>query len=301
MNSRVFYPASSALFEIKGRDARDFLHRLTTANMREISNGDFQAAFLLNAQGKIRAAFRVAGLDTDSFLLEVHDTVDLIWKKELMKALDEMTFSERYELTEKVDYTNAWVFGLTGRKENTFERRENLFLCDEATSGYGETWTSAWGQRESVEAWVKEVAATPIEESALDYLRIRALHPKTGRELVIGANPLEIGMRSGIADNKGCYPGQEVIEKIISLGSPAKRLALLSGATSEKTPKDGDKVFTADGFEVGTLSSTTTIGGKFSGLAVLRKNVLETGKVLHAGSSLENSAEVMVERIAQYE
>lgn len=301
MTPRIFFPASTALFEIKGRDARDFLNRLTTANVREMENGAFQPGFLLSAQGKIKAAFRIAAVASDSFLLEVADTPEFIWKSELVKALDQMTFSERYELTEKTDLTNAWVFGLSGRGENSFEIKDDLFLCTGSTAAYSESWTSVWGPRASLDLWVLEVAATPVEESALDYLRIRALHPKTGHELILEANPLEIGMRSGIADNKGCYPGQEVIEKIISLGSPAKRLALLSGATSEKNPKEGDKVFTSDGFEVGKLSSTTTVGGKFSGLAVLRKNVLETGKVLRAGSSLEDSAEVMIERIAQYE
>ena len=50
--------------------------------------------------------------------------------------------------------------------------------------------------------------------------RVLALCPRVDHELVFDANPLELGLRAAIADNKGCYPGQEVIEKIISLGSP---------------------------------------------------------------------------------
>lgn len=67
--------------------------------------------------------------------------------------------------------------------------------------------------------------------------RILALEPEEGREFHPDGetNPLEVNLASAIDENKGCYPGQEVIEKIISLGSPARRLCLL-----RRSGTDGD-------------------------------------------------------------
>ncbi len=59
--------------------------------------------------------------------------------------------------------------------------------------------------------------------------RIQQRIPKEGNEFVADGqtNPLEINLQNAIHDQKGCYPGQEVIEKIIAIGSPSKRLCLV--------------------------------------------------------------------------
>jgi len=87
--------------------------------------------------------------------------------------------------------------------------------------------------------------------------RIEKMIPKVGHEFLNNGetNPLEVNLRGAVHDNKGCYPGQEVIEKIISLGSPAKKLCLLSGVTSESLPT---ALFDSKtGAEVGTLTSAS--------------------------------------------
>lgn len=71
----------------------------------------------------------------------------------------------------------------------------------------------------------QEAAATEVD-------RIRHLTPRLGSEYRHDGttNPLEVNLRSQIHDGKGCYPGQEVIEKIISLGSPPRKLVLLESS-----------------------------------------------------------------------
>ena len=67
------------------------------------------------------------------------------------------------------------------------------------------------------------------EKTETEVERILAIKPKLGHEFFHDGktNPLEVNLRNSIHDNKGCYPGQEVIEKIISLGSPARNLCLI--------------------------------------------------------------------------
>ena len=83
-------------------------------------------------------------------------------------------------------------------------------------------------------------------------------------EITESAVPLEIGLRTAIADNKGCYPGQEVIEKIVALGSPAKRLVRIEGVGTP--PLVGDRIQAIDpsthqaGAEIGTITTSSTSG-----------------------------------------
>jgi folate-binding protein YgfZ len=305
MTSSAYLPTSTHLFEMKGNDARDFLHRLTTTNIRDLDPGDFRPGFFLNPQGKIRASFRVACRAPDSFYLEVEGGAGDAWKASLLTVMDQFTFAEKYVLTEMKELSNAWIFGLLNATENRLEERtidgETLILLHGSKRAFDTHWTSVWGPRTMVDRFVTAETTGRMEESEFDRTRIQTLFPRIDRELVLDSNPLEIGMREAVADNKGCYPGQEVIEKIVSLGSPAKRLALLSG--SGPLPAHGAALRTADGIEVGSITSATREENEgFAALALLRKNVATEGKKLNlAGPHADSPLEVNVERVSDYE
>ncbi|MBU6154502.1 MAG: hypothetical protein KGP28_09400 [Bdellovibrionales bacterium] len=122
--------------------------------------------------------------------------------------------------------------------------------------------------------------------------RIRALIPKEGSEFKPDGttNPLEVNLRSAIADQKGCYPGQEVIEKIISLGSPARRLCLLRKVNGSEDPEVPAPVRGTDGSEVGTLTSVR----KGEGLAILKRTHCRSNQIIF----IENQ-EWLVEKVAE--
>jgi aminomethyltransferase len=88
-----------------------------------------------------------------------------------------------------------------------------------------------------------------------------------------------VGLRQSIADNKGCYPGQEVIEKIISLGAPARRIALIEG--QGPAPRPGDAIFNVaePATEVGQVTSVSAVDGRYSAIGMIRK--------IHAKDGLE--------------
>ena len=121
------------------------------------------------------------------------------------------------------------------------------------------------------------------ETSDSEEARILALIPKAGNEFLPDGktNPLEINLRRAIADQKGCYPGQEVIEKIISLGSPARRLCLLKAQTpSQATPPF--PLLSPEGHEVGML---TSLAGIYA-LAIIRRTHLKEGITLSSPHGL---------------
>jgi folate-binding protein YgfZ len=119
--------------------------------------------------------------------------------------------------------------------------------------------------------------------------RIESLLPEPGSEFFPDGktNPLEVNLRDAIAEQKGCYPGQEVIEKIISLGSPARKLCRIR--SEGPLPKAPFTLRDADGNEAGTL--TTSAGS--TGLAIIKRTHLKEGSGLFAGE-----ASVRVEKVS---
>lgn len=132
-----------------------------------------------------------------------------------------------------------------------------------------------FGERYKIEklALIEELVSSDQELK-----RIKARIPKLGFEFLNNGetNPLEINLQQAIHDQKGCYPGQEVIEKIIAIGSPAKKLCIVKytgqSANEIKLPLDLD---------FGLLTSFHQSG---IGLAIIRKTHTATGTNLKAGN-----------------
>ncbi|MBS1959025.1 MAG: hypothetical protein JST80_06095 [Bdellovibrionales bacterium] len=123
----------------------------------------------------------------------------------------------------------------------------------------------------------------PAADAADESSRIAGLTPKLGNEFLHdeATNPLEVNLRATIHDNKGCYPGQEVIEKIISLGSPARKLVLVEvdstiDAKSPANPLPQPLLDVKTRQEAGLLTSYSC----GAGLAILKRTHLKEGTQL---------------------
>jgi folate-binding protein YgfZ len=98
---------------------------------------------------------------------------------------------------------------------------------------------------------------TPLGDGA-DGERIEAGWPRMGAEIISGETiPAETGLNPvAVNFTKGCYPGQELVERMDSRAAVAprslRRLDVAEGATV------GDPIVDADGNEVGVL---TTVSG----------------------------------------
>lgn len=90
---------------------------------------------------------------------------------------------------------------------------------------------------EAANWWVRLAAdcgATPIGVHAADALRIEAGIPVWGFDIDQSVIPPETGQfERGINHNKGCYLGQEIIERMRSFGSIGKRLVRLAVESGE--------------------------------------------------------------------
>ena len=108
-----------------------------------------------------------------------------------------------------------------------------------------------------VKATVEVLAQTDASAEVDDDERIAATWPKMGAEIIPGETiPAETGLEQiAVSFTKGCYPGQELVERMDSRGSTAPRhLSVL--------PRHGDDApgvpVTQDGTPIGTITSVGT-------------------------------------------
>lgn len=293
---------------VTGPDARDYLHRMTTAQVKNLQPGQITSGCFLTAQGKVRAAFFITCTDAQTFVLEFDAGRDEAWKKALLEVIEQFHFAESFETVDVSNAGHSWFFvGDTSDQAQVsrFEAFGSLEIFHHGSHTWGRPWISVWGPRAERDAWAKTLGTEfrSAKFSELQPGRIQALSPWFDSEIVPEANPLEIGLRAAIADNKGCYPGQEVIEKIVALGSPARRLVLLRGAPAAATPAPAPGSPVQDSGSAAELGRMTSVaplsesgGAGWVALAVLRKTHARPGQaVLVAGS------EVTVQAVAAYE
>jgi folate-binding protein YgfZ len=270
-------PWQTRWVSLEGPDARDFLHRLTTARAHAMNPGDGALACFLNAQGKIRAVFTLWCLEENHFGLEVPAGADGRFHRELLAAIDQYTFAEKMNLSDIPDdkFACAWIFPNPAEdsavRVGTQANSEEIRLNNHGTRDFGRQWLSAWGRPERLRQWLDREypGAAQLPSENLNDWRVQSCRPWVGAEISDAVTPLDIGIPDSVVENKGCYPGQEVIEKIAALGSPARRLVLAANP-SGTIPERGQKLFSlSEGapMELGEVTSVSASGF----LAIVRK------------------------------
>ena len=120
------------------------------------------------------------------------------------------------------------------------------------------------------------IGATPAADVVLEGLRVLAGQPQWPRDIGVKRLPSELGVRSThLSFDKGCYIGQESVNRIDVMGKVRRALSLV-WVEGPPAP-DGTPVAT-EGGEVGQWTSGVALaGGASVGLAVLRTPHDEVG------------------------
>lgn len=275
--AHLFYPKNHSWITLAGPDAEDFLHRLSSVNTRALEPGHGSPGCFLTAQGKLRAYFHLWRLGEQEFAFEL-DGGDVSksgqWKSSLLATIDQYTFAEKMTLNES-ELKTVWIFLPENPSAGIVTTTtEGIHLCQHGSKDYGRDWISAWGEASALKNWISNhyASALPLDEKVMERWRIENTRPRLDAELTAETNPLEVGLIEAIAGQKGCYPGQEVIEKILALGSPAKRLVQIEGEGPTPQVKDTIQNLATLPATLGDITSATELPhGRFLALALVRK------------------------------
>jgi folate-binding protein YgfZ len=292
-----------AKIAVTGSDRVRWLNGMVTNNIRDLAPGHGVYAFLLNAQGRIQADLYVFHRG-ESLLI---DTERLQLEK-VMQLFEHYIIADDVEIFDISDKLSA--IGLTGPESRHVLERANIVVPDLAPLQFADlTWydkpvTLLRSGEEAAESWqlwiapehVNEVwgalvkaGAQPTGTAALNLFRISRGIPQFGVDIRDRDLPQETGQARALNFTKGCYLGQEIVERIRSRGAVHRQFTafVVDGAL----PESGTKIL-AEEKEVGEITSTAVLplfgADRPVVLGYLRREA--AGKELRAGTATLKAA-----------
>jgi folate-binding protein YgfZ len=297
---------------LSGKDRTRWLNGMITNNIRDLAAGHGLYAFLLNPQGRILG---------DMYAYNRGETLQLDTDQSQAAKLAELL--KRYIIMDKVELANITdqltAIGVTGPQSREVLCRAGfglpelapLQLADIVWQGIpltllrGVPAGPATGACESYEIWLApenanaiwqalmQACATPVGSEALELYRIASGIPVYGQDIRERDLPQETEQIRALHFAKGCYIGQEIVERIRSRGSVHRKFTgfLINGPP----PPTGTKL-QLDGKDIGEITSAASLPTakevRVVALGYIRREAAIPGKVLQAGNAQATVAEL---------
>lgn len=238
------------IVEVAGPDSATYLQSQLTQDLRQLPVGDSTWSFVLQPTGKVEVLLRVWRRGDDLFVLDT----DTGFGDAMVARLN------RFKIRVKVDITPLPWRCLAVRDDSG---GDSLVVPEGAVV--------AWGSGYDLlgPAPQPPAGAEAGDGDRLLAARIAAVWPTMGAEIIPGETiPAETGVVAvAVSFTKGCYPGQELVERMDSRGAAAPRL--LQRVPVALGAQVGDP-YVVGGETVGTL---TTVRGT-DALATVKRSAL---------------------------
>lgn len=268
-----------AQIRLSGKDRTRWLNGMMTNNIRDLAAGHGVYGFLLNPQGQIQGD--LYAYNCSDYLLVETDQVQL---ENILKLFRRYIIMDKVEIAESSDVMiqvtgpkaaetlAAAGFQLPDLQPLQFaELKWNDLSCTLVRQDFPcvasyEIWCSATDGKTIHEALAKADAVT-VDAGALELLRIACGIPRFGVDIPERTLPQETEQTRALNFNKGCYIGQEIVERIRSRGNVHRKFSgfLIDGAL----PPLGTAL-QVEGKSVGEITSTASlpIAGGFQNVAL---------------------------------
>jgi len=301
-------PRFRGLLRLTGSDRVTFAQGMVTNDVAALKAGAGTYAALLTQQGKIVSDLRIYVLPDELWLDVPADRTAAV-----RAAL------ERFIIADDVEFAadDAWtplvalegphaarvLLAVTGEATDLaapYAHRELRFeaaaLRAVAVTHGGENGCLLYGPPTlATQLWQQchAAGAEPVGMEALDVLRLEAGIPWYGRDMDDAMLISEVGIESAISYKKGCYLGQEVVERVAARGQVHRQLRGLLCAGTQVPPPDTK--LTADGKEIGWLTSAAWSPARDTVIALgyVRREYWDGGTEVRVSVSEETTARVV--------
>jgi folate-binding protein YgfZ len=277
-----------------GEDRARLLHAMTTNHVQQLKPGDGCYAFFLNAQGRILGDVNLLCFE-DHFLLDTEPETHT----KLFEHLDRYIIADDVTVEDRTD--RMATIALEG------PQAEHVLAKLDAPLPAPEYASAKWGERviarinstgsngffiftaaDDKAALVAELVvagATPATPDDGRIVRLEHGRPRYGEEITERFLVQETGQMQAIHFSKGCYLGQEIVERVRSRAQIHRVLRKLEIDT-DQPPAPGTKlkVGEADGAEIAGAAFSPALG-KTVALAYVRTPHSEPGTELTLGDA----------------
>jgi aminomethyltransferase len=262
--------------KMTGEDRARLLHAMCTNNIQKLEPGQGCYAFFLNAQGRILADVRVWCF-ADYLLLDTEPET----RQKIYEHL------ARYIIADDVTHEDV-----TGQTDSIVLQGPNTHapaladLWSHTPWGDGDVQTTPLGRTiigPQGKLLANKETIDDATQATLDDLRVvRIEHgvPRYGEEITERYLVQETGLLDAVSFSKGCYLGQEIVERVRSRAQVHRHLRLIEIDT-DQVPAAGEKVL-ANGADAGEIASAvySYAWGKVAAMAYMRTPASDPGTEL---------------------
>lgn len=273
----------------RGRDRARFLHNVTSNEIKKMAPGSGCYAFLLTPQGRIQADIHLFCFD-DHFLIDTEPDL----RQKVPGLILKYKVADQVELEDVTDSTAS--IAVEG------PNAESVLTALGAAAPAADCAHAAWGEdtvarvsltgqpgfriycaRDRKAAIVERLAGAGVVAAAPEdaqIVRIENGKPRYGEDIIETSLPQETQQMQAISFTKGCYLGQEIVERIRAQGRVNWKLAGIQIEGVE--PLAPGTHVTAKGAEAGEVTSSvySPRSGKVAAIARLRAMNADAGSML---------------------
>ena len=277
-----------------GEDRARLLHAITSNDIEGLAPGRGTYAFFLNAQGRIESDSRVF-VDRDHLLIDCEPEASSSLRAHV----------ERYIIMDDVELVD--VSASTGllAVAGPQSREAVSALCNPpptdalafresggarivrvpvgVVDGYWILAPSAG--MEAIIAELEGRGTVPASDKDFEELRVFMGIPRFGRDFWTSNIPQETQQLNAVSFTKGCYTGQEIVERVRSRGRVRR---LLVGVELESPLVPEDLAVYHNGKRVGALTSPVSgrlPHGRARGFAIVRREAAAAGTPVRVGGT----------------
>jgi folate-binding protein YgfZ len=289
-----------ATLTLAGRDRVKYLHAVTSNDIKGLGEDLGTRALLLNPQGHILAELEIYALE-EKLLVRTHASA----RERTVATLKKYILGSQVQLEDITDQTASLavegpraatiIAQATGLSLDGFSE---LSLAEAPVDGvpchlirrshFGGEGAELIAPRERIGLLWKNLHASfhalhgaAVGMKALDTLRLEAGIPWFPADFNEGMIPHEAGVENThISFTKGCYTGQEIVERVRSRGHVNRRRVQLKFSSSA-IPASGTKL-RAGGADVGFITSAafSPATGAAVGMGYLRREHNSPGSIV---------------------
>ncbi len=305
-NCGVHQTNSRGKIELTGDDRVRWLNGMVTNNVRDLAVGHGVYAFLLSPQGRILGDMYAYNfgesliVDTDQGqITKIWDTFDhhIIMDDVNMKDVSKTTICIGIAGPKAASALQTAGFAVDELQPLQFKairwRDHDVTVVrgDNPSIASYELWVLP-DNAELVKAELIKAGAISVDATALEWLRIASGIPRYGSDIREKDLPQETEQERALNFNKGCYVGQEIVERIRSRGAVHRQFTgfvidgpmLEAGAELRLEEKKVAEITSAASVPLGDGTKNIALGYVRREVAVLKKPLDGNGFIASVAS-----------------
>ena len=273
---------------VTGEDRARLLHAMTTNHVQQMKLGDGLYTFFLNAQGRILADACILCF-SDHFLLDTEPET----RETVFQHLDRYIIAD--DVTLEDIGADTCCIALEGPESERVAgeaglpspnpRYSHAEWGDASVARFAEASTDGVriyapaARREELIQALEAAGGVSASAEEADAVRITNFRPRYGRDINESSLPQETQQMHAVHFQKGCYLGQEIVERIRSRGHVNKTLMGFA-LDNAQTPAKGAKLLAGDKEAGEVTSAAASPDGQIFGLAIVRIPWNRPGEVI---------------------